>query len=179
MQKAILKNNAHHEAGHWLTGWVLGQNSTDIVLTMPLDGKWDAYCGRDANPDFDDLNLLTSHLGNRIINLLAGAKAESLVGSVFNPDIYRDLVAYGHGAWPDYFIASELFRYFYRMLPSAGRKRYEEEWRELEAKCESIILENKTFISQVGKLVLDRYMNGLTEICLTKDELVGIFKESQ
>lgn len=179
MQKAILKNNAQHEAGHWLTGWLLGGGSTDIVLNMPANGKWGACCGRGEHPDFDDLTALNGHLGDRIINLIAGAKVESLTEDGFDPDIYSHLVSEGRGGWPDYFIASELFRYFYRSLPFATRKSFKEEWLDLVAKCEKIILENRKFISQVGELALERSMDGRTEIRLTRDELVGIFKESQ
>ncbi|CAI0836618.1 Uncharacterised protein [Serratia quinivorans] len=178
MKKAILRNNAHHEAGHWVTGWIMGGQSGDIELTMPADGKWVASCGREPNPDFDDLNMLNTHLGHRIINLISGAKAESLSGEGFNHEIYRYLVSDGNGAWPDFFIASELFRFFYRSLSAASRKSYEEEWRELEAISERIVLDNRKFISKIGCLTLERYIKGNTEIIFTRDELVSIFAES-
>lgn len=178
MQKAILRNNAHHEAGHWVTGWVMGRRSEDIELTMPADGKWLASCSRGPNPDFDDLNMLNTHLGDRIINLISGAKAESLSGEGINHDIYRYLVSDGNGAWPDFFIASELFRFFYRSLPAASRKSYEEEWRALETISERIVLDNRKFIFNFGNLTLERYTIGNTEIVFTRNELARIFAES-
>ncbi|WP_313752337.1 hypothetical protein [Mixta calida] len=125
MRILITRNNAKHEAGHWITGWLHDQSSKDVVIaTTPKGGS---HCDRHPHPDFFDLACINAHLRGRIINLLSGAKAESLVDGEINQDIYRHLISSYEGAWPDYFVASELFRYYFRSLPPDERLSFEDE----------------------------------------------------
>lgn len=102
MRRAKAANNAKHEAGHWITGWILERASQGLVIATHDVG--DSYCERVPHPDFLNLSQINCHLGNRIINLLGGAKAESLVCGNFNNQIFNDLVNNYQGAWPDFLL---------------------------------------------------------------------------
>lgn len=174
-QKLSLENNARHEAGHWISGWVLGKASLDIVLVVPGDGNGDCYCDREPHPDFLSLDGINKHLSERIINLLSGAKAESYNGFVFNQDMFNYLISDYAGAWPDYFIAGELFRYYYRTIPSGSRGSYREEWEKLLTATEKLIVSNYPFISEVVARVLGISKQPGQKIVLKKDELVTLY----
>lgn len=178
MRKAIIHNNAAHEAGHWLTGWILGRSSQSIRVSCESNGP-DSFCERKPHPDFLTISDINENLGYRVINLLSGAKAESLVMGEFKHEIYRELVSDYKGAWPDYFIASELFRYYYRSLPADSRKSFEEEWMELERKCEEIILSHISFINSVASTVVEKANASTVTVTLPLEELIDIFNKSK
>lgn len=178
MKKEIIRNNASHEAGHWLTGWILGQSSQSILISCESNGP-DSYCERKSHPDFLTLSEINENLGHRVINLLSGAKAECLVMGEFKHEIYKDLVSDYKGAWPDYFMASELFRYYYRSIPEISRKSFEEEWRELERKCEEIILSNIQFINSVASAAIDKAKLSPVTVTISFEEMIDIFHNSK
>lgn len=172
MRKAITVNNAKHETGHWISGWILEKASHDIVIATTDFG--DSYCDRAPHPDFNNLSQINSHLSNRIINLISGAKAESFVCGEFNKDIYRDLVSDYKGAWPDFFIASELFRYYYRTLQPSDRMSFEDEWDRLVEKTERIIKQHEDFIGNVCNEVLRRFSEEHSQITISQADMLDM-----
>jgi hypothetical protein len=175
MSKHLLINNAKHEAGHWLTGWVLGKASESITLSYPQDGSWTAHCDRKAHPEFSELFEVNEHLRCRVINLLSGARAECFNGTDFQNDMFIDLISEGNGAWPDYFVAGELFRYYYRTLNSNARGTYSEEWLLLIKECDSIVSQNYGFIEAFCKHVLVNVCSAGDAITFELPELIKLF----
>lgn len=172
MRRAVTISNAKHEAGHWITGWFHNEASNDVVISTTMEGN--SYCEKEPHPDFTDISAINDHLKNRIINLLAGAKAESIVCGSINNEMYRQLINDYEGAWPDYFIASELFRYYFRSLPKNTRMTFEEEWRAVEARCEEMVIMHESFILRVADEAAIRFSEEHREIKLTKDEMIQI-----
>ncbi|HIF6641144.1 TPA: hypothetical protein ACX37L_000512 [Serratia marcescens] len=180
MNRALLRNNAHHEAGHWVTGWVLGEYSKKIVLSMPSNGGWVAYCEREGYQDFENIKGINAAIGDRVINLLAGAKAESMTLDGFNNEIYKDLIADGNGAWPDFYLASELYRLYYRSLPVLTRGSFEDEWNAINDRCEKILIKYKSFIDNVGRMALIRYSSSTDAVvAFSKEELITLFNNCE
>ncbi|ELT3492672.1 hypothetical protein [Citrobacter freundii] len=174
MRKAITFSNAKHEAGHWITGWILEKASKDLVIATTNNG--DSYCERNPHPDFVDLEQINSHLGNRIINLLSGAKSESLVCGEFNNEIYIHLIGDYKGAWPDYFMASELFRYYYRSLNPSCRKSFDEEWNLITKKTEEIIKQHELFINSVANEAIRRISGEQSLINFSQADMLNILE---
>lgn len=176
VRRVITINNAKHEAGHWITGWIHHQASCDVVIATTTKGS--SYCNRKPSPDFYDLPDINDHLGKRIINLLSGAKAESLVLGSINNDMYCHLISDYEGAWPDYFVASELFRYYYRSIPNHARMSFEDEWRRLEAQCEDIVISRETFIQRVAEEAVSRLAVDQEEIKISQEDMLKILNRS-
>ncbi|WP_336241258.1 hypothetical protein [Citrobacter freundii] len=176
MRKEITVSNAKHEAGHWITGWILEKASEDIVIATTIVG--DSYCGRAPHPDFVDLQQINFHLGNRVINLLSGAISESLVCGEFNREIYQHLISDYKGAWPDFFMASELFRYYYRSLHSSKRGSFEEEWNLLITKAEKIIKQHEMFINHVANEAIRRLSVEQSQITFSQADVLEILKNN-
>lgn len=172
MRRAITVNNAKHEAGHWITGWVLEKASQDLVIATNDVG--DSYCDRVPHPDFHNLTQINCHLGNRIINLLGGAKAESLVCGDFNSQIFNELISNYKGAWPDYFIASELYRYYYRSLDHSVRQSFTDEWNTLVEKTEALIKKHEAFINDIANEVLARFSEEHSMVTISQAEVLTI-----
>lgn len=172
MRRAKAANNAKHEAGHWITGWILERASQDLVIATHDVG--DSYCERVPHPDFLNLSQINCHLGNRIINLLGGAKAESLVCGNFNNQIFNDLVNNYQGAWPDFFIASELFRYYYRSLDPSVRLTFTEEWESLVDRTEALIKKYETFINDIADEVLNRFQEDQPTVTISQEDVLNI-----
>lgn len=178
MNTQIIISNARHETGHWITGWLHGQSSTNIVISCSEDDA-DSYCERLPHPDFDDIEVINQHLRDRVINLIAGAKAERFIGGNFHREMYRSLISNYKGAWPDFFLASELFRYYFRSIPDSIRKLFEDEWLAMEVDCETIIRENNWFLNQVAEKALQKYQVELRSIFLSKNEILEIYCAQQ
>ncbi|MEB2712358.1 hypothetical protein VC136_06700 [Citrobacter freundii] len=177
MGKELIANNARHEAGHWITGWIFEKASKDIVIATTTMG--DSYCERAPHPDFSSLQQINTHLGNRIINLLSGAKAESLVCGEFNNVIYMDLISDYKGAWPDFFIAGELFRYYYRSLCSSERGSFQDEWNRLLAKTEEIIKQYEVFIINITNEAVSRRIDENGLVTISQVDALKILERSQ
>lgn len=172
MRRAITASNAKHEAGHWITGWILEKASQDLVIATNDVG--DSYCELVPHPDFLNLSQINSHLGNRIISLLGGAKAESLVCGNFNNQIFNDLINNYKGAWPDFFIASELYRYYYRSLDPSVRLSFTEEWVSLVERTEALIKTYETFINDIAKEALNRFRENESTVTISQADVLTI-----
>ncbi|WP_085049611.1 hypothetical protein [Citrobacter werkmanii] len=90
-----------------------------------------------------------------------------------------DLISDYKGAWPDFFIAGELFRYYYRSLCSSERGSFQDEWNRLLAKTEEIIKQYEVFIINITNEAVSRRIDENGLVTISQVDALKILERSQ